>query len=113
MAWADRKLDERERAAVLTEATKAGLTPDTPGYEILEGWLREAPGATLLDTWAAYARGLATSMEPADRQKFRESLLARANAVANAAGGGFAGLGSKVSDAEKKILDQVEAALAG
>lgn len=113
VAWADRKLDDRERLAVLEEATRAGLAPETPGYEILEGWLREAPGATLLDTWAAYARGLAASMEPIDRQKFQESLLARAKAVANAAGGGFAGLGSKVSDAEKKVLDQVEAALAG
>ncbi len=113
VAWADRKLEDKERNAVLEEAGKAGISSGTPGYEILEGWLREAPAATLLDTWASYARGLAESMEPSDRQKFRDSLMARSKAVATAAGGGFAGLGSKVSDAEQAILDKVEAALAG
>ena len=112
VAWADRKLEDKERHAVLEEAGKAGLTSSTPGYEILEGWLHDAPPSSLMDTWAEYAQNLSSSMEAGDRTRFREALLGRARAVATAAGGGFAGLGSKVSDAEAAILQRVEVALA-
>lgn len=113
VAWADRKVEEKERRAVLDEAAKSGLTAGTAGYDLLDGWLRAAPPASLLDTWADYTGALAASMEPGDRREFRETLLARAKAVATAAGGGIAGLGSKVSDAEQRVLRSVEDVLAG
>lgn len=113
VAWADRKLEEKERRAVLDEAASLGLTADMAGYELLDGWLRQAPPPSLLATWAEYARALASNMEAGDRREFRDTLLARAKAVATAAGGGFAGLGAKVSDAEQAVLRSVEEALAG
>lgn len=113
VAWADRKLEDKERAEVLKEAERAHLTPGTPAYEMLEGWLREAPPASLLHAWAEYAQGLASDMEADGLRQFRETILERARAVATAAGGGFAGIGSKVSDAEAAVLKTVEDALAG
>ena len=113
VAWADRNVEEKERRAVLDEAAKSGLTADMAGYALLEGWLREAPPPSLLATWTEYARALASNMEAGDRRQFRDTLLARAKAVATAAGGGFAGIGSKVSDAEQAVLRSVEEALAG
>ena len=113
VAWADRKLDESERRAVLAEAASSGLGAGTAGYELLEGWLRQAPPPSLLATWVEYAQALASNMEAGDRQTFRDTLLTRAKAVATAAGGGFAGLGSKVSGAEQAVLRTIEEALAG
>ena len=112
VAWADRKLEEKERQAVLAEAAKSGLTADTAGYELLESWLREAPPPSLLAAWREYAGALASSMDANARRELREALVGRAKAVATAAGGGFAGFGSKVSDAEQAVLRSVEDALA-
>jgi hypothetical protein len=109
VAWADRTLEDKEREAVLKEAGKNGVAPGTPGYELLQGWLREKPDITLLTAWTAYARAVVESLEGVQRQEFRDSILNRAKAVANAAGG-FAGMG-KVSDREKDVLTQIEAAL--
>jgi len=110
VAWADRTLEDKEREAVLKEATANGVAQGTPGYDLLQEWLREKPDVSLLTAWTAYARAIADSLDEAHRQEFRDSILNRARAVANAAGG-FAGMG-KVSDREKDVLHQIEAALA-
>ena len=80
IAWADRKIEEKERRAVLDEAAKSGLTADMPGYDMLDGWLRQAPPPSLLATWVDYAQGLASNMSAEDRLAFRTTLLARAKA---------------------------------
>ncbi len=113
VAWADRKLEDTERRAVLAAAATSGLRADMPAYEVLDGWLRQPPPSSLLATWVEYAGALASAMEDSDRRAFRETLLARAKAVATAAGGGFAGVGSKVSAAEQAVLRTVEETLTG
>lgn len=110
VAWADRTLEDKERDAVLQEARSNGVAEGSAGYELLQGWLREKPDLTLLTTWSNYARAVSESLEGPQREEFRNSILNRARAVANAAGG-FAGLG-KVNDREKDVLNQIEAALA-
>jgi hypothetical protein len=110
VAWADRTLEDKERSAVLKEASASGLVPGSPEMELVESWLRERPPGTLLETWAAYAKGVAEALDDGRRAEFRESIISRAKAVAGAAGG-FAGM-NRVSAAEKEVLDQVEAALA-
>ncbi len=109
VAWADRNLDSNERKAVLEEAAKSGVAAGSAESELLDSWLRERPPSTLMETWSSYARGVAESLDAERRREFRESLLNRTRAVANAAGG-FAGM-NKVSAPEKAILDELEAAL--
>lgn len=111
VAWADHRLEPKERDAVLSEAAASGLEPGTPGHGILEGWLQQAPDGGLMATWRDYVQGLAASLPPEGRRDLRESILARAKAVAASAGGGFAGLGSKVSSEEEKALKAIETAL--
>ncbi len=111
VAWADRKLEEKERAAVLKGAEEAGVAAGTPGHDLLDDWLSREPPRTLMDTWADYAAALAAGLSPADRNALRDTLVDRATSVANAAGGGFAGMGSKMSDAERAVIDRVKAAL--
>jgi hypothetical protein len=109
VAWADRNLDANERKAVLEQAAQGGVTPGSSEAELLDSWLRERPPSTLMETWSAYARGVAESLDDARRKEFRDTLLTRTRAVANAAGG-FAGM-NKVSAEEKSVLEQLEAAL--
>ena len=113
VAWADRKLEEKERKAVLTEAAASGVTAGTAGHELLESWLNEQPPPALMSTWTEYATAFASSLGDDQRREFREALVARATAVGNAAGGGFAGMGSKLSPAEQSVLTQIESALSG
>jgi hypothetical protein len=110
VAWADRRLEDREKAAVLKEATASGMRPGTPEYGLLEEWLAAQPPPSLMSAWEGYARELATNLGVEERREFREALLARANAVSNAAGG-FAGRG-RTSAEERRVLDAVAAALA-
>jgi hypothetical protein len=112
VAWADRKLEEKERSAVLKGAEEAGVAAGTPAHDLLEDWFAEEPPRSLMDTWSDYATALAASLGPADRDALRDRLVARATAVANAAGGGFAGLGSKMSDSEQAVISRVRAAFA-
>jgi len=109
VAWADRKLEYRERKAVLHEAAEAGIQPGTPEHEQLEAWLLEAPGATLLQRWISYAHAMVNSLPEHERADFSSTVMRRCRAVAEAAGG-FAGMG-RVSPEEQRVLAQVETAL--
>lgn len=109
VAWADRKLEDKERAAILAEASKSGVAPGSAEYELLQGWLTQEPPGTLMSTWASYAQAVAGQLSSGQRAEFREALLRRANAVADAAGG-FAGMGKKSAE-EQRVLDAIAAAL--
>jgi uncharacterized tellurite resistance protein B-like protein len=113
VAWADRKLEDKERQAVIRVAEESGVAAGTPAHDLLEDWLRDEPPRTLMNTWSDYATALAADLPSADREALLNRLVERTTAVANAAGGGFAGLGSKVSDAEAAVINRVKAALGG
>jgi hypothetical protein len=109
VAWADRRLEEKERRAVLQEGAQAGVNPGTAEYELLESWLSEQPPASLMSTWATYARLIGESLGTDQRKEFRQTLLHRCELIANAAGG-FAGIG-RLSAEERAVINQIEAAL--
>ena len=109
VAWADRRLEDKEKNAVMQEAASFGLRTGSAEHDLLEDWLESEPPASLMVTWSGYARAIAETFSVDQRREFREALLRRANAVANAAGG-FAGRGKK-SPEEQRILDSIESAL--
>lgn len=108
VAWADRELHEKEREAVLRAAGDAGATDGTAAHTLLLSWLNKRPGPELLAAWKGYVGALVESLDVAERQALRDGILGRARSVAEAAGG-FLGVG-KVSDAEEKKLQELEAA---
>ncbi len=110
VAWADGAIDPRERAATLRAAEEKGVAPGTPAHELLVGWLDRRPGPDLLAAWKQYARALWSSLDEAERSVARERMLGMARGVAEAAGG-FLGLGSKISDAERAALAELDQAL--
>lgn len=111
VAWADGSLDEKERAAVLSAASGAGLEPAGAAYQLLTEWLRRPPEPHLMETWADYIRGTHANLEDDDRQALKVHLLGRARRVAEAAGG-FLSRASKVSAAEEAMLAKLESAFA-
>ncbi len=110
VAWADGRVQQQERAAILKAAEDNGIATGSVAHDLLESWLESKPGADLMDVWARCARAVATSLPAGPREALKTGLLARAEAVAEAAGG-FLGLGDKVSDEERAVLGQLERAL--
>jgi hypothetical protein len=110
VAWADGTIDAKERAAILKATEARGVESGTPGHNLLSSWLETKPSDSMSAVWAQYVEGLWPNLTQPERDEFRERLLVLVRGVAEAAGG-FLGLGSKISPAERAILDEIEAAL--
>jgi hypothetical protein len=109
VAWADGKMDAKERDAILKGAEEQGIEPATPAHEMLEDWLDNRPPPRLLAAWREYVGALCDEMLPEQRKALKHDVLARARAVAEAAGG-FLGLGSRVSREEEQVYRVLETA---
>ena len=107
VAWADGRVERREREAVMRAAAAAGLDPGDAAYALLEGWLDQRPDAALRDAWRDFVAALPSDV----RARLAPELLARARAVAEAAGG-FLGLGNKISGEEERVLGELARSLA-
>ena len=110
VAWADGEIHGRERAAILEALEAKGAQPGGIAYSLVENWLLHKPGPELMDAWKHYASTLSSSLDADRMASLKQGILAQTNAVAEAAGG-FLGFGDKVSDAERKVLEQLEWAL--
>ena len=103
VAWADGRIEERERDAIMQGAQSLEIKPGSIEYDLLDEWLKHQPEPTLLAAWSQYVQGLCAQMSPPEKEAFRTSFMGKARAVAEAAGG-FLGIGNKVSPAEEKML---------
>jgi len=110
VAWADGAIDEKERAAILKAAEQRGVHSGTPGHDVLRTWLAQKPGESIIAAWGKYVEGIWPSLASHERDELRERLLGLARGVAEAAGG-FLGLGSKISPAERALIDEIDTAL--
>ena len=105
IAWANGRVDERQRKAVLVAARQKGLQEDSPGDQLLRNWLTTKPPGELLDTWKKYVNTMAQRMTRDKLQALRDDTMDRALFVAEAAGGilGF----YRVSREERAKLDDL------
>ena len=111
VAWADGRMEVRERQAILTGAQTAGLQGGSASYQLLEGWLNQPPAPALFTAWQAYVKALVATLDVDAREALKVELLGRARAVAEAAGG-VLGLGNRISRAEQARLTALEQAFA-
>ena len=109
VAWADGKVDEREKKAVLEAAKKSFILKDSPDFDLLRQWLTHKPGIKLLEAWEHYIEGLCRELTRHQKSALKKNLIGHARQVAQAAGG-ILGLGKKISKPEQKILDKLESA---
>ena len=106
VAWADGKIDESERRAVMSAARTEGV--DAICLELLEDWLSEQPGPVLKEAWIGYVGALAEQLSPNELRSLRSSVMDRAEKVAKAAGGTL-GL-NRISNSEQAMLKDLKAA---
>jgi hypothetical protein len=109
VAWADGRLDAKERSAVLARAHEAGIESGSFAHGLLEAWLDHRPDRGMLTAWTQFVHGLRARMSPAETTAMKTALLERARTVATASGGLF----SKISSAEAAVLDRLEHAFTG
>ncbi len=112
VAWADGRLDPKEREAVLSGAESVGIAAGSAAHEMLGTWLKMKPERILHDTWRDFIRALVVNLSADERSALKQQVLGQARSVAEAAGG-FLGLGSKVSREEKTVLAALENAFEG
>jgi hypothetical protein len=110
VAWADGEIQQKEREAVLQAAADQGVEPGSPGRQLLENWLKTRPDERLITAWKRYASHMLQSLTPSERDEMRRRLSTRIRGIAEAAGG-FLGLTSKISAAERAAIEDLERAI--
>lgn len=110
LAWADSKMQDSEFESILKAASDDGIAYGTPSYRLLSRWLDEKPTEKMLDAWTKYAQAVARELDEASLDAFRNATLGRARRVAQASGG-FLGLGERVSENERHVLQDLAHAL--
>jgi tellurite resistance protein len=108
VAWADGKIQDNERTAILQGAHGKGLEQGSPGYELLQTWLTKPPQDELFAAWEAYIKSLTAQLNDEQNRLLKNQIVGFAKMVA-AAAGGILGFG-KVSASEEKVLHRIEAA---
>ena len=106
VAWADGEIQKQEREAIIKAAVERGVDEASPTCALLKSWLETPPNPLLLETWRAYIEELTDSLGEDSRAQLKRSVMGRARAVAEAAGG-FLGVAS-ISSAEKQKLEELE-----
>jgi len=106
VAWADGTLDDKERSAIVASLGTAGVVADSPAGQLIQSWLSNLPPPSMLEAWSSYTSALGAELSPDERHQLRDSVLGRARAVAEAAGG-FLGFGKRVSRAEEELLQKL------
>ena len=109
VAWADGKVEDKEREAVVAAASETGVEERGAGRQLLDRWLATRPSPQLLATWTDYVRAISPTLSDGARQQLKSDLLGRARQVADAAGG-LLNVGWKTSPAEKEVLAKLEKA---
>ena len=106
VAWADGEIQPKERDAIIKAAVEQGVAEDSPTAHLLRNWLGTRPDPQLLETWKSYIEELKKSLSDETWAEMKKTVMGRARAIAEAAGG-FLGVAS-ISAAEKKKLEELE-----
>jgi hypothetical protein len=109
VAWADGRLDDKERKAVLQAASERGVRPGSADYTMLEVWLKQKPSQRLMDAWKKYARGIWEQLPEDERVHMRVNIVGRAREIAKAAGDVMGA--PSISPVEDALLEELERVL--
>ncbi|MBF0443485.1 MAG: TerB family tellurite resistance protein, partial [Oligoflexales bacterium] len=111
VAWADGKVDEKERAKILNNSATLGIEKGSIEYQLVEQWLLHRPDPKMLSAWTTYIEGICHDLADADKKILEDTLLEHVYDVARASGGILGTeLGNKVSSKEQKVIDMLSSA---
>lgn len=106
VAWADGRIDVREKRAIMDAASAAGLAPDGSGARMVSVCLAKRPSPELRAAWRQYIASVCATLTIAERRALRDEIVRQGRVVAEATGG-FKGLLSRVSGEEAAVLDDI------
>ena len=109
VAWADGSITSDERQTVISTAMRQGVYGCPDAFKLLEQWLRTRPRKPLWEAWKRYAIEFHNHLPAIVANKLVDRTISRATRVAKASGG-VLGFG-KISNAEQRILDEIEVLL--
>jgi hypothetical protein len=109
VAWADRIVQDEQRAAIMKAAEAHGIKAGSDAGDLLQEWLTTRPRPKVREVWMEYVEAVSAVLSGAAREAMREETLEMSKAVAEAAGG-FLGLGHRISHVEQQTLDDLERA---
>lgn len=110
VAWADGRMDPKEREAILRAAEAHGVQAGSPAHALVSGWLGRRPRPVMMQAWESYIQAVLEPLLEEERDDLRRALVGRAREVARAAGG-FLGFGA-ISEEEEAVLERLERAMA-
>lgn len=110
LAWADSKIQQGEFACILKAAENDGIEFGTPAYRLLTKWIEARPTDKMLNAWRNYAHAVTKEMDEKSLAALRLSIMERIRRVAEAAGGTL-GFGDKISENERRILQDISSML--
>ncbi len=108
VAWADGKLADEERTAINSAMEANGIEAGSVCRQLLDAWLKQAPGPELVIAWKGYIQALSASASAPAIETLRDDVLGNARKTA-AAAGGILGIGS-ISSSEQAVIDDLAAA---
>lgn len=106
VAWADGTVQKGERAAILEVLELRGMPHGSEGFQLLESLLEERPSDEYM------SESLAVLKELVGQGGAKPDVVALCEQVASSAGG-FLGIVGKVSDQERKLIDEIAGHLGG
>jgi len=109
VAWADRTVDDKERAVLLENLENQGIPKDSIEFQLVHQWLSHKPSPSLLHAWTHYIEGLCEALAPGEIAALRDELMKNTTALARASGG-FLGLGNKISKSEAEMIQKLTGA---
>jgi hypothetical protein len=108
VAWADGEVSGPERTEILKIAAARNVVDGSPAHAQLLHWLDERPDAAFFGRTMTLISDLLEALPEARQTDLQNDLLGASFSVASASGG-FLGLGSKVSEAEKELIERFRA----
>jgi hypothetical protein len=112
VAWAEGKVTEPEREAILRFARDRGIEKGSPAEAQLLAWLQSRPPQAAFDTAIEVIKAGLAEFPPKEREERIARMIQICREVSEASGGIAKALGgSGISREEKSVLDVVSAAL--
>jgi hypothetical protein len=106
IAWAEGKITKPERDLIFEAARLRGVVPESPAYEKLTGWLNRRPAAEFFDKTMRVIQAILMVLPQEQRESSKRDLVSYCTRVAEASGG-ILGMGRKIDDNERALLEEI------
>jgi hypothetical protein len=110
VAWQSGWIRPRERELILATAHRQGVTGVSVSYRRLMSWMDHRPSEQFFQKTLHLIRRCLDALPAEEQQARKRDLLSRCLEIASASGG-MLGFGSKISRAERRILQELAAQL--